>query len=353
MDKPTQNTPDVFASSTSRVPTVPPWDEQKFLLTELRKSADLLLDDEVDWDHSLFPLWMIRLAKRGRANKTLVTSIKLIMRKLIRWYVQPAFKNQEAFNHLIVEYLEKMPEQSIQPAPAVEPPSPVPSLDEGRISYSQAGEDQIVSYLLDFLGLWESVTYLDIGANCPIYQNNTYALYKRGGTGVLVEANPEMISSLREVRPADQTLNNILCANPQGKREFYILEDAEFSSTDKAWIENVQAVNLSSPLRRIEMVDTISIEQIFEEYFAGEAPTVLSIDIEGKDHEVLQSVDFSRYRPTIIVVETILFNSKLAFKTKNPQFLQLMQEAGYSEYAFTGINSIFVDEQFLKKRQAV
>jgi len=40
-------------------------------------------------------------------------------------------------------------------------------------SNSQAGEDRIVDYLFSSMGI-DEITYIDIGANDPIYGNNTY-----------------------------------------------------------------------------------------------------------------------------------------------------------------------------------
>jgi len=66
---------------------------------------------------------------------------------------------------------------------------------------------------------------------------------------------------------------------------------------------------------------------------------ILPIDIEGKDFVALQSLDLSKYRPSIIIVEAVPFALKLASRKKNPPFADHMQTAGYREYAFTGINS--------------
>lgn len=76
---------------------------------------------------------------------------------------------------------------------------------------------------------------------------------------------------------------------------------------------------------------------------------ILPIDIEGKDFEVLQPLDLSKYRPSIIIVEAVPSALKLASRKKNPHFADHMQTAGHREYAFTGINSIFVDENLLNR----
>lgn len=55
-----------------------------------------------------------------------------------------------------------------------------------RKSYSQCGEDVIVDRILSLMGI-KNPTYLDIGANDPIFRNNTYFLYEKGFSRVNIE----------------------------------------------------------------------------------------------------------------------------------------------------------------------
>ena len=93
--------------------------------------------------------------------------------------------------------LGSAPEPAPDPIAATQP--------KGEKSFSQAGEDLIVKFTLQFLGI-PSITYLDIGANHPVRLNNTYLFYLRGCKGVLVEPNASLCERLRAVRPRDTTL---------------------------------------------------------------------------------------------------------------------------------------------------
>src|SRR5450432_2860915 len=77
----------------------------------------------------------------------------------------------------------------------------------GRWSYAQQGEDLVVQNLFDMVRIKGPITYLDVRAYDPVFDSNTYAFYKAGGHGVLVEPNPAKIDRLRKVRPRDKTLN--------------------------------------------------------------------------------------------------------------------------------------------------
>jgi hypothetical protein len=116
------------------------------------------------------------------------------------------------------------------------------------------------------------------------------------------------------------------------------------STPDKAEAHKNIKINSALEIIRVDKLTTITPKSIFEYYFNDEAPTILNIDIEGKDKEVLESIDFNKYRPLIIITEMIKYNTKLNFQTKNAAIVEFLNSKGYMEYAFTGINSIFIDK---------
>jgi hypothetical protein len=63
-------------------------------------------------------------------------------------------------------------------------------------------------------------------------------------------------------------------------------------------------------------VETISYNSIVEKYL-GKAPTILSMDIEGKDFEILSNIDFDKFRPVLIVTEMNKYDIKLSHSSKN------------------------------------
>src|SRR5688572_6735284 len=76
----------------------------------------------------------------------------------------------------------------------------------GSESFSQSGEDLIVDFILNGVGL-SMPTYLDIGAHHPHYINNTYKFYKRGCRGVNIEPDPSLIVEFERIRSEDVNLN--------------------------------------------------------------------------------------------------------------------------------------------------
>ena len=71
----------------------------------------------------------------------------------------------------------------------------------------------------------------------------------------------------------------------------------------------------------------------------------MNVDIEGKELEVLQSIDWEQYRPLLIVVEVIPYSQNLSVGIKNDKIIAYLEQQEYIEYAFTGVNSIFIDRK--------
>jgi hypothetical protein len=90
-------------------------------------------------------------------------------------------------------------------------------------------------------------------------------------------------------------------------------------------------------------ISTITVNEIIDKYLE-EAPTLINIDIEGKDMEILESINWEKYRPFIIIIEMIHYEPRLVVESKNNDILEFMRSKDYIEYAFTGINSIFIDK---------
>lgn len=215
-------------------------------------------------------------------------------------------------------------------------------------SYSQAGEDIIVNFLLNYSdSKTRCRSYLDIGCNHYKKLNNTYSLYLKGIRGVLVEANPKFIDELRNNRPDDIILNVGVGDVTGDKIPFYIMNGDGLSSFS---LETVQKV--MSEAKWLEIVETIDVpvmtfNDIIEKYY-DEVPTVVSIDIEGEELKVLRSIDMESYRPYLYIIETVEYKTKIVSGNKRIDIIDFMENNDYYEYAFTGVNSIFVDKRALK-----
>lgn len=218
-----------------------------------------------------------------------------------------------------------------------------------RTTYAQSGEDVIISYILRVIGKqFQDVTYLDLGANHAKELSNTYALYCKGARGVLVEANPKLIPELKLNRSEDVIINKCVSDNSEGKLTFYVMSGDGLSTSDYESVKEVMERNPSISIAETIEIQSISVSDILENYFS-EAPTVINIDIEGQEMNILYQLDFNKCRPTIIIIEVIEYSQFINKAQKNETILSFMKDKGYVEYAYTGINSIFVDEKIWER----
>lgn len=220
-----------------------------------------------------------------------------------------------------------------------------------QLSTAQMGDDIILSIVFKYLGIpLQQVVYLDIGANHPIECSNTYYFYKAGAKGVLVEANPKLIPMLKLFRSGDVILNRCVAYKSGEKVDFFDLTSIGIglSTSSPQFRDNLLTMYPEARESTIK-VESISVMDLASQYF-DKAPTLLSIDIEGMEEEILSSIDFKICRPTVIVCEMIPFHPQhlRTIGKKNKNIMQLMEENDYSEYAFTGVNSIFIDNQRLR-----
>jgi hypothetical protein len=75
----------------------------------------------------------------------------------------------------------------------------------GRLSYAQEGE---VLILARILGSMKTTTgfFVDIGAHHPVRFSNTFYFYRRGWSGINVDALPGTRKLFRRMRPRDTTI---------------------------------------------------------------------------------------------------------------------------------------------------
>lgn len=211
-------------------------------------------------------------------------------------------------------------------------------------SYAQAGEDRILTYLFGTMGI-EKPSYLDIGANLPKISNNTYLFYEQGSAGVCVEADPSLFDDLSKVRKRDKCLNIGITFDNRKEADFYVFPVSALNTLSKKEAE-FREENGSYKIEKIIKIPLKTINEVIEENF-DKTPDLISIDVEGIDLQILKSLDFSKYRPFALCVETITYSENRT-EQKIMEILDFVTSKGYFIYADTHINTIFVDEKKFK-----
>ena len=203
--------------------------------------------------------------------------------------------------------------------------------------FGQTAEDVLLNnYLPEKRG-----TYVDIGAGRPISGSNTYGLYQRGWSGVCVDPISFNCKMLGYFRPKDRVLN-ILIGIEKNLIDFWEFEPYEYSTADKDVADRVITISgvrlLSKSQKKV-----LPLSEIVSHAGPLE-PTLLSIDVEGYDLQVLKSNNWNKFRPRIICVEELSTTLNEDHTSEISMFLGGMN---YQRKAWTGLSSIYVEKTYL------
>lgn len=214
-----------------------------------------------------------------------------------------------------------------------------------KISFSQSGEDLIVKFIFDQLGIINP-GYLDIGAHHPYYLSNTALLYESGSRGINIEPDPSLFKNFILYRKEDINLN-IGISDRKGEQDFYVMNVPTLNTFSK---HDAERFGFEGPykIEKILKLRTDRIQNVITQYANNKFPQFLNIDAEGIDELIIDSIDFSSNYPIVICIETITFSEK-GRGIKNDALIKKILSAGYIKYADTNINTIFVRQDIWER----
>jgi len=204
------------------------------------------------------------------------------------------------------------------------------------LGYSESGEDLIASYLIGN----SKGRFCDVGAGHPVVGSNSYMFYRRGWNGVAIDLNEDLRTAWQVIRPRDL----FICAAIGSKNsnvEFFEYKN-DLRSTLSKQVEKYYSEQSISHIKR--NINQITLNQVFETHFSDPGDVVLSIDIEGLEFEVLQAFDFSRFNPSLIVVESWSF----PWSKHNP-INKLLEDADYCLVAYSGLSAFYMKIEKMRK----
>ena len=193
-------------------------------------------------------------------------------------------------------------------------------------SYSQEGEDGILKRV--FAGQGPGF-FVDIGAHHPKRYSNTYYFYLYGWRGINVDPAPGTMQMFNAIRPRDI---NVEAAVANGNRAltYYEFDESTLNGFSK---EISESRNENGPYKIVNerTVQTTKLSEILDRHLPpGQKIDFLNIDVEGLDLEVLQSNNWEKYQPTIVLAEDLTLTD-LRHLDQSPVAC-LMQEHGYEVY---------------------
>ena len=190
-------------------------------------------------------------------------------------------------------------------------------------SYGQNGEDLIIDRLMAGR---KSGFYVDVGSHHPIRFSNTYKFYKRGWRGLNIDAMPGSAKHFQLFRGRDISIECGV-AEVNGVMTYYMFNEPALNtfSFEEAGLKNQPPYKIIGTKEvRVERLDFL-----LQKYLPKEQDIdFLSLDVEGMDYEVLRSNDWSKYRPELILAETLHYD---IINSSDCPIVRFLVDIGYEQ----------------------
>ena len=177
--------------------------------------------------------------------------------------------------------------------------------DKSKIVKSQLLQDAFASFIVSDLF---DKTFLEFGATDGVSLSNSYMLENElGWTGILAEPSPQWHKKLKYNRPNTQIITECIWKSSGEKLDFFVSDVGVLSTLVDFKYSDLSSMPGNTKTRikdgKVVKVETISINEVMETNFNGNSPSYVSIDTEGSEYEILNSLDFEKYRPVVFTIE--------------------------------------------------
>tara|TARA_B110000858_G_scaffold159502_1_gene183109 strand:- start:533 stop:1264 length:732 start_codon:yes stop_codon:yes gene_type:complete len=201
---------------------------------------------------------------------------------------------------------------------------------------SQFQEDD---YIMSYFKKNYKGNFVDLGCFHPTRHNNTFKLYKKGWRGINVDLNRLTIDLFDSIRPGDINICTAL-SNKKGTAKLYYLGD--FSVHNTIYKNNLNLLQGHFSIKKkdikVKKTKTERLDNILKKYNFFNID-FMSIDIEGEELKVIQSLDFKKFNIQYICIEIFDHNKKSI--ENNLKVIKHLKKNGYILKNKTPINYIF------------
>ncbi len=170
-----------------------------------------------------------------------------------------------------------------------------------NISFSELGEDLIVLSYFSAEKSCRQYIYVDVGAFDPISLSTTLLLYKKGWRGINIDANSKAIEKFKKLRPKDYNVTAAIsnCEEKAYYYEYPIGAANRISQLD----DNPHSLCNEQPIAKTVVYTTTLTKILDSSPFSGCNIDYLNIDCEGYDKQVIEGLNFNKYKPKLITIE--------------------------------------------------
>ena len=200
-------------------------------------------------------------------------------------------------------------------------------------SYAQEGEDMLLRTILGN----KKGFYVDIGAHHPKRFSNTYYFYKNGWDGVNIDAMPGSMDIFNKIRPRDVNLELAISKRIE-ELDYYAFDEPALNGfLKKESVEKIKKEGFN--LLFSKKIKTSTLAEVLDLYLKKESKIdFMSIDVEGLDLEVLQSNDWNKYKPNVLLIEIHKYGLE---NLKDHKIYEFISNKGYELICSTVNTFIF------------
>ena len=208
-------------------------------------------------------------------------------------------------------------------------------------SYSGSAQDLIINH---FFKNKKKGIYIDVGCYHPYNGNNTKLLYDRGWSGLNIDLDFHTIDFFNFVRKRDENINIAISDNEGEKDLFFFHNRSAINSLSK---------NRKKEAKEIRKIKTKTLNSVLENSkFKNEKINLLSIDVEGHEMEVLNSLNLEKYIPEMVAIEfldedifkNLEFHNQNISKIINSEIYKYMIKNNYHFVNWLHSDLIFVHD---------
>lgn len=186
---------------------------------------------------------------------------------------------------------------------------------------------------------------VDVGAYDGKHLSNSYPFVQEGWAAVLIEPHPAVFARLTLRFHGNPKVHCIQkgCSNVRGTLPLFLEKGHALSGSYSATLSTEQNGFMSEVRSDQSLqvaVDTLT--NILSDVQWPKDFSLLSVDAEGLDFEVLQGLDFARFRPRLIITEEYLWNV-----AKHEAKYALLRNNGYVLKVQVGCNTIWQADEFI------
>lgn len=178
--------------------------------------------------------------------------------------------------------------------------------------------------------------YVDVGANDPRLFSVTRGFYDQGWRGITVEPVPAFAEAQRRERPEDTLVEAAITDGAVGTVTLHLIADTGLSTL----VDDVSARQAADGFTSEDVtVAARRLDDVLDEAgWQGTDIHFMVVDVEGAELQALRSVDLTRWKPWVLVIESTAPRST---EPTHGEWEDIVLAAGYTFCFFDGLSRFY------------